>query len=121
MDPDEVGDLMASFVSSDIGDGTPVEFSRIVDPTVRPPLRVSASCDAAVHNYTARELGNGILQGDTNLVLEGDALTGLLTAFGSPPGPGYEVKYAGFRRQVVSSSPTLIANIIVRIDVLVRG
>jgi hypothetical protein len=121
MDPDEAADLVNSFVDADEGDGTPVTFTRIVDTTTIPPGVVSAPCSAVVRNYTARQLLGGLMQGDTNLRIEGDSLGALMQLLGTPPTFGDRVKYGGFDRNVQSSSPTMIGDKVVVLDVLVRG
>jgi hypothetical protein len=118
MDPAEASDLVAAFVETD---GTEVIFSRITDATTSPPIRIYATCFAAVHNYTARELGNGIEQGDTQLIIEGDALPALAQRLGTPPRRDDKVSYAGFERNVQSVAPLIIAGQVVRIDVVTRG
>lgn len=121
MDPDEAADLVNSFVGEGDGDGTSVTFSRIVDTTTTPPGWVKATCSAAVHNYSARELLGGLVQGDTNLRIEGDSLSALVPKLGTPPTNGDFVSYAGFSRRVISAAPILIGDKVVVLDVLVRG
>lgn len=121
MDPNEAADLVASFVDAQDGDGTPVTFSRIVDTSTYPPTRTFTTVSAAVHNYSAREIVNGLVQGDTNLVIQGDALSALTQGLGSPPTHGDTVNYAGFSRTVQSAAPLMMGGRAVRIDVLVRG
>jgi hypothetical protein len=121
MDPDEATDLVNSFVDVGDGDGTTVTFSRIVDTTTTPPGRIFASCSAAVHNYSPRELLGGLVQGDTNLRIEGGSLSGLVQALGTPPTNGDYVSYAGFSRRVISAAPIMIGDKVVVADVLVRG
>jgi hypothetical protein len=121
MDPNEAADLVNSFVDAGSGDGTTVTFTRIVDTTTVPPGVVSASCSASVRNYTPRELVGGLMQGDTNLRIGGDSLSALVQLLGTPPTFGDRVKYAGFDRNVQSSSPIIMGDKVVVIDVLVRG
>ncbi len=118
MDPTEAVDLVAAFVETD---GTEVTFSRITDATASPATRIYATCFAAGHNYTARELGNGIEQGDTLLVIEGDALPALAQQLGTPPRRDDKVSYAGFERNVQSVAPLIMSGQVVRIDVVTRG
>ncbi len=118
MDPTEAADLVAAFVESD---GTEVTFSRITDATTSPATRIYATCFAAVHNYTARELGNGIEQGDTSLIIEGDALPALAQILGTPPRRDDKVSYAGFERNVFSVAPLIMGGQVVRLDLLMRG
>ncbi len=118
MDPTEAADLVAAFVETD---GTEVTFSRITDATTSPATRIYATCMAAVHNYTARELGNGIEQGDTQLIIEGDALPALAQQLGTPPRRDDKVSYAGFERNVQSVAPLIMGGQVVRIDVVTRG
>ncbi len=118
MDPTEAADLVAAFVESD---GTEVTFSRITDATTSPATRIYATCMAAVHNYTARELGNGIEQGDTLLIIEGDALPELARQLGSQLRRDDKAGYAGFERNVQSAAPLIMDGQTVRLDVVTRG
>jgi hypothetical protein len=48
-------------------------------------------------------------------------LSALVQLLGTPPTFGDRVKYAGFDRNVQSSSPIIMGDKVVVIDILVRG
>ena len=118
MDASDAAELTNSFIEDD---GEPVTISRITDATTSPPTRVSASATGFVRDYTPRELGNGVIQGDSNVAIEGDALPQLAQRLGTAPRKNDKITYGGFERNIEMVSPIRIGGQVARINLQCRG
>lgn len=70
--------------------------------------------------YKREELGDGISQGDSLVVLSPSSLMG--TVFESePPQPGDWLIFGGRDRYIENADPVSLANVVVRFNLQVRG
>jgi hypothetical protein len=120
MDPAEAAEILDAFLAPG-ENGEEVTFVRITDATSNPPSTVSASCQASVRRYAPHELGNGIIQGDSNVVIEGGQLLELAQRLGTPPRKNDKILIGGWERNVEMVAPLNIGGEIVRLDLTVRG
>lgn len=75
---------------------------------------------ASVRDYTPDEIGSGIIQGDTEVVLSPTALAG--TPFeGKPPKRLDRVLVADRLRNIESAEPVYMMDVLVRLNLQVRG
>lgn len=122
MDPSDAVELTGSFVDPMVGgNGTTITFTRVTG--ISPLTTVTATCFGFVRDYRPQEIvaGSSLLQGDSNITIEGNALPALAQRLGTPPRATDKVSYAGFQRTVVSADPLKIGDTVVRINLQVRG
>jgi hypothetical protein len=118
MDASDATELIGSFIGED---GEPVTISRITNATTTPPTRITATCQGFVRDYRPNELGNGILQGDSNISIEGNSLPQLAQRLGTAPRKNDKISYGGFERNIEMVVPIRIGGQVVRINMLARG
>lgn len=85
---------------------------------VRGDLRVTVR--AFPRGYKRDELGDGISQGDSLVVVSPSSLAGTVFA-DDPPHQGDWVNFGGRERHVENGDPVRLANVVVRINLQVRG
>jgi hypothetical protein len=124
MDPSDAIELTNAFIDPGLGgNGTTITFTRIIDVRTTPPTTVSASCPGFVRNYRPQEIipGGSLMQGDSNIAIEGDSIPSLAQRLGTAPRATDKVSYAGFQRNVQGVDVLKISEQVVRINLLVRG
>jgi len=81
---------------------------------------VRATVRAFPRGYKGDELGDGISQGDSQVVLSPSSLVGTVFADELPQQDDW-VNFGGRERHVENGEPVLLANVVVRINLQVRG
>lgn len=124
MDPSDAIALTNSFVDPGLGgNGTTITFTRITDVRTTPPTTVVATCLGFVRNYRPQEIipGSILAQGDSNIVIEADAIPALAQALGTPPRVTDKVSYNGYQRSVVGVDVLMIGGQVIRTNLQIRG
>ncbi|HZY67756.1 MAG TPA: hypothetical protein VFE52_04170 [Devosia sp.] len=81
---------------------------------------VTLTCRAFVRGYKPDELANGVIQGDSLVVISPTALEG--TPFGTTlPAPVNKLTTAGRQRNIAMVDPVYINDVLVRLSLQVRG
>ena len=94
MNARRASELTLAFLRKD--GGGPVTFSRVIDVITPPPTRAIAPCPYAFwRNYRPNELGHGVIQGDTLMVIQGSALAALIAGLSTPPRKNDKVTAGG--------------------------
>ena len=123
---DELSELDAALAA----DGQDVVLRRVVGTSS--PVNYDCVCRAFVRGYTPQEMAGMIIQGDSKVIISstqidanawpGDAIPASEASLDRRvPRRGDKLVVAGRVRNIENASPIYIGNVLVRVDMQVRG